>query len=83
MAQKKASGGRPADQGWLAAAGWLKANPGKWALVASGVHPTTGTAVKSGRLAAFRPHGAFEARLRNCRPNTADLYVRYNPKENA
>ncbi len=57
----------------------LKANPGRWALVFENVFSSLSVSIKSGRLAAYRPAGSFEAlsASRNGSTNKADIYVRY------
>jgi hypothetical protein len=52
---------------WQEVADSLKANPGNWAVVAEDVSASTGTHIRHGRLTAFAPEGAFEARVSGAR----------------
>jgi hypothetical protein len=47
---------------WSEIASALKSNPEQWAVVAENVSASTGTHIRYGRLKAFEPSGAFEAR---------------------
>lgn len=67
---------------WNEIADALKANPGKWALCLRGIHSSYSSQINHGKLAAFTPAGAFEARS-VAQPQTTDgkkthdLYIRY------
>lgn len=60
----------------------LRSNPGKWAKVAV-ASPGMASTIKSGRMIAYQPQGAFEAVARNYRSadghvrGVADIYARY------
>lgn len=66
---------------WDSIAASLKANPNKWAVVAEDVSASTGTHIRHGRLTAFAPKGAFEARVSGAKADNngrADkIYARY------
>lgn len=67
---------------WEEIAATLKANPGKWALCLRGVHSSYTSQINRGKLAAFQPPGAFEARSVSTLPSengrkSNDLYIRY------
>lgn len=65
---------------WHEVAARLRANPGEWAKVAVNIDRSLATYVKNGRLAAFRPVGAYEATTRKQdgdEGRNATLYVRY------
>lgn len=70
---------------WMEEAAELKANPGKWALLAAfggaeNNHSARAMAVniKSGRYTAFRPHGHFEATSATTTDRSAtEVYARY------
>ncbi|MFD9374639.1 hypothetical protein ACFWBH_03700 [Streptomyces sp. NPDC059999] len=59
----------------------LRARPGDWALVAE--RPAIGPAsnfayrIRTGKLAAFRPAGAFEAHARSTGDEGAGVWARY------
>lgn len=56
----------------------LRANPGRWAVLADDASASVVTSVKAGRYAAFRPAGSFEATSRGIgKANRAKVYVRY------
>jgi hypothetical protein len=65
---------------WKLAAAELRANPGGWAVIAESVawSYAGGIAgqIKAGRLAAFRPAGAFEAQTRTVAQSYI-VYARY------
>lgn len=54
----------------------LRANPGKWALVFTNVAQPTVTSIRTGRLKAFSPPGAFEATSRLV-DGVVHIWVRY------
>lgn len=67
---------------WHDIAEALKANPGQWALCLRGIHSSYASQIKHGKLTAFQPAGAFEARSVSTLPQengkrAHDLYVRY------
>ena len=66
---------------WDAIAASLKANPHKWAVVAENVSASTGTHIRHGRLTAFAPEGAFEARVSGAKADNGGraekIYARY------
>jgi len=43
----------------------LMARPHEWALILEKGHQTTAARIRTGRISAFRPKGAFEATARN------------------
>ncbi|WP_406260180.1 hypothetical protein OIA45_19195 [Streptomyces chartreusis] len=59
----------------------LRERPGQWAHIDS--HPNLNRAtnqghrIRTGKIAAFRPAGAFEAQPRSTGDGTADVYARY------
>jgi hypothetical protein len=65
-----------------AIAAQLRAKPGQWARVIAAGH-STAAYIKSGRLPAYQPAGAFEAVARNSRLEDGrktqiwDIYARY------
>lgn len=68
---------------WGPVADELRAQPGRWALVAEGVSASMSTAFKRGRIIAFQPAGSFEAVTRNVVDGRADIYARYVGKSDA
>lgn len=66
---------------WESIAASLKANPNKWAVVAENVSASTGTHIRHGRLTAFAPEGAFEARVSGAKADNGGraekIYARY------
>lgn len=66
---------------WQVIADSLKDNPGNWAVVAEDVSASTGTHIRHGRLTAFAPAGAFEARVSGARDSKTGraekVYARY------
>ena len=66
---------------WDTIAASLKANPNKWAVVAENVSASTGTHIRHGRLTAFSPKGAFEARVSGAKADNGGraekIYARY------
>jgi len=66
---------------WRAVADALKSNPNEWAVVAENVSASTGTHIRYGRLKAFEPSGAFEARVSGARGDASGraskVYARY------
>ncbi|MGW0899742.1 hypothetical protein ACWD0G_22640 [Streptomyces goshikiensis] len=59
----------------------LRARPGDWALVAErpAIGPASNLAyrIRTGKLAAFRPAGAFEAHSRSTGDHGAGVWARY------
>lgn len=66
---------------WSEIADALRSNPEKWAVVAENVSASTGTHIRYGRLKAFAPSGAFEARVSGARADdsgrASKVYARY------
>jgi hypothetical protein len=66
---------------WSEIASALKSNPDKWAVVAENVSASTGTHIRYGRLKAFEPSGAFEARVSGAHSSASGraekIYARY------
>ena len=66
---------------WKEIADALKRNPEQWAVVAENVSASTGTHIRHGRLKAFAPAGAFEARVSGARSDESGrankVYARY------
>ena len=66
---------------WRAIADALKSNPNEWAVVAENVSASTGTHIRYGRLKAFEPSGAFEARVSGARADSSGraskVYARF------
>jgi hypothetical protein len=66
---------------WQEIADLLKSKPGQWAVVAEDVSASTGTHIRHGRLTAFVPAGAFEARVAGARDTDAGrankVYARF------
>jgi hypothetical protein len=58
----------------------LRAFPGHWQLLGSNMPRSTAHHIQIGRYAAFRPAGAFEARVRNSRGTRGDVWVRFRGK---
>ena len=56
--------GRRPNQDWVRVAEELKANPGVWYKVGENLPIIAGTNIKTARLRAFAPAGAFEASIR-------------------
>lgn len=52
----------PPPKRWSLIAAELRSRPGEWALVAENATTATTTYINQGRITAFRPAGAFEAR---------------------
>lgn len=61
---------------WNAVAAALRARPGEWALVASGVSSSLATQIRSGRRVAFRPARSFDATSRKRPDGKHDIYAR-------
>lgn len=63
---------------WREIADMLRANPGRWALISEDAASVTVTAIKNGKIVAFRG-GGFDACARNISPRTrrGKIYVRY------
>lgn len=56
----------------------LKKNPGRWAVLSERGSATTAHQIRNGRLAAYRPAGAFEATTRGVdRSGAGRIHVRY------
>jgi hypothetical protein len=72
--------GRPPAERWLAVAAACRENPGVWHYIGR-QHTAFRNQIKSGRIAAFRPAGTFDAICRKTENGKADLYVVYIPKE--
>jgi hypothetical protein len=68
---------RKPDPRWVAIADRLRETPGEWEFI--GRHAASQiTRIKSGKLAAFRPAGAFQAEGRNKGARgRIDVYARY------
>jgi hypothetical protein len=66
---------------WEEIASALKSNPEQWAVVAENVSASTGTHIRYGRLKAFEPSGAFEARVSGAHSSengrAEKIYARY------
>ena len=63
---------------WAPIAAALRSRPGEWALVRQNApHSTDGNSIKTGRLAAFRPAGSFEARTHTVGAGRFDVYARF------
>ena len=66
---------------WLGVAKALKARPNEWAVVAENVSASTGTHIRYGKLKAFEPSGAFEARVSGTKVSgggrASKVYARY------
>jgi hypothetical protein len=66
---------------WEEIASALKSNPEQWAVVAENVSASTGTHIRYGRLKAFEPSGAFEARVSGAHSaengRAEKIYARY------
>ena len=66
---------------WSEIASALKSNPEQWAVVAENVSASTGTHIRYGRLKAFEPSGAFEARVSGAHSSASGraekIYARY------
>ena len=75
--------GRRASACWLAVASGLRAFPGRWAVVCTYGAGRRSTAsviahrIKSGKMAAFRPVGDFEATIRTAEDGSVAVYARY------
>ena len=55
----------------------LRKHPGDWAVWREGVNSSLAFQVKSGKVSAFRPAGAFEAVSRALENNRGTIYVRF------
>ena len=64
---------------WALVADTLKEHPDQWALVRSETESCYGHFIKTARLVAFKPAGAFEATVRKNQdnPKKYDIYARY------
>ena len=65
---------------WNSIADGLRTRPHQWAVVAENVSASTGTHIRHGRLTAFEPAGAFEARVSGARSEdgrASKVYARY------
>lgn len=62
---------------WYEIAEALRAKPGAWALVRSGIYPSAPRSIKRGLLVAFRPAGSFDAVMRSVKDGRGDLWARY------
>jgi hypothetical protein len=65
---------------WNSIANGLRTRPLEWAIVAENVSASTGTHIRHGRLTAFAPAGAFEARVSGARSEdgrASKVYARY------
>jgi hypothetical protein len=70
--------GRTPDAKYIIIAEQLKENPQEWALIIEQGHQTTAARIRSGRISAFRPKGAFEATARNTdEQGRCQVYARY------
>ena len=80
------TGRRPSTR-WLAVASELRASPGRWAVVRTygagrlSAASTLAHRIKSGKMAAFRPRGDFEATIRTAEDGSATVYARYLDQE--
>lgn len=76
-----AHGGRSKTRSaeWELVANTLKENPNQWALVRSETESCYGHFIKTARLVAFKPSGAYEATVRKNQdnPKKYDIYARY------
>lgn len=65
---------------WNTIANGLRSRPNEWAVVAENVSASTGTHIRHGRLTAFAPAGAYEARVSGARSEdgrASKVYARY------
>lgn len=66
---------------WDDVAEWLRAEPGRWALVRENVSKANATSanvmIYSGGATCFRPRGSFEAAMRTNVDGTYNLFARY------
>jgi hypothetical protein len=64
---------------WESVAEALKQNPTQWALVRAETESCYGYFIKTARLVAFQPAGAYEATVRKNQdnPKKYDIYARY------
>lgn len=62
---------------WSELSAQLREEPGRWALLGTQLARSTAWHIQTGRYAAFRPAGTFEARVRNTNGNRGDVYVRF------
>jgi len=66
---------------WDSIAAELRKQPGRWALVVAGApYRERATYIRTGRIAAFRPIGAFEAAAHPIHENgrtSYNIYARY------
>jgi hypothetical protein len=76
----------PESPNWTEVAEQCRANPGEWHLVAEDAPHSFYVSVRQGGVTAVRPSVGFEVTTRNNHRDEdgrrrADLYLRYNPKE--
>lgn len=70
--------GRTPDSKYVEIAQQLMARPNEWAIVLERGHQTTAARIRSGRIAAFRPKGKFEATARETdEQGRCKVYARY------
>ena len=80
------TGRRPSTR-WVTVASELRASPGRWAVVRIygagrlSAASTLAHRIKSGKMAAFRPGGDFEATIRTAEDGSATVYARYLDQE--
>jgi hypothetical protein len=69
-------GPRRVGRDHAAIAAELRKAPGKWARVMTGATEPSASHIKTGRIAAYRPAGSFEATSRK-NGDKSDIYARY------
>jgi len=70
--------GRNPDTKYVLIAEELKSRPNEWALILEKGHQTTAARIRTGRISAFRPKGAFEATARNTdEQGRCEVYARF------
>jgi NADH:ubiquinone oxidoreductase subunit len=70
--------GRPLSTKHLHIAKQLRERPNEWSLILRNLAASTSTQVRTGQLAAYRPSGSFEAKVRrNPEHSRYDVWARY------
>lgn len=55
----------------------LRQRPGEWALVLRNKWPSVASSMRQGKLASYRPTGAYEVATRARNKGRVDIYARY------
>lgn len=71
----------PVSHKWKSVAKYAREHPGEWCLVHDDQPVSQVGHIRSARLRAFAPAGAYEGMIRDGNGLRGRLLVRYNPKE--